>query len=424
MDLYQELEWRSLVHASTEGLPECLVSDKLTAYAGFDPTAPSLHVGSLMPLLALARLQRAGHTPIALIGGGTSLIGDPSGKSTERILLTPEQVQINSVEIHNQLSRFLDFGSGNQSAKLLNNADWLGTLDGMEFLREIGKHFTVNSMLAKESVKRRLESEDGISFTEFSYLLLQAYDFLVLHDKFNCALQVGGSDQWGNITAGCDLIRRLRSDKVHGLVFPLITAASGEKFGKTESGTIWLDAKLTSPFRFFQFFLNTDDVDVIKYLNFFTFLDQSTISDLAKSAEIKPEHREAQRRLASEVTQLVHGLDQMKRVQRASEVFFGGDLKKIPADDLLMIFDDVPSSSVSAEALNQGIPLSGLLVSSGLTSSKSEATRLIRSGGIYVNERRVTNEKERLIASEAIDGFLFVLRKGAKQKHIVKILSE
>ena len=424
MSLYQELEQRSLVHASTEGLPERLASDKLTAYAGFDPTASSLHVGSLMPMMALARFQRAGHTPIALIGGGTSLIGDPSGKSTERALLTPEQVQINSVEIRNQLSRFLDFGSGNQSAKLLNNADWLGTLNGMEFFREIGKHFTVNSMLAKESVKRRLESEDGISFTEFSYLLLQAYDFLVLHDKFNCTLQVGGSDQWGNITAGCDLIRRLRSEKVHGLVFPLITTASGEKFGKTEAGTIWLDANLTSPFRFFQFFLNTDDVDVIKYLNFFTFLDQSTISDLAKSAEIKPEHREAQRTLASEVTQLVHGLDQMKRAQRASEVFFGGDLKKIPADDLLMIFDDVPSSSVSAEALNQGIPLSGLLVSSGLTSSKSEATRLIRSGGIYVNERRVTNEKERLTASEAIDGSLFVLRKGAKQKHIVKILSE
>ena len=413
MSLYQELEQRSLVHASTEGLPERLASDKLTAYAGFDPTASSLHVGSLMPMMALARFQRAGHTPIALIGGGTSLIGDPSGKSTERALLTPEQV-----------SRFLDFGTGNQSAKLLNNADWLGTLNGMEFFREIGKHFTVNSMLAKESVKRRLESEDGISFTEFSYLLLQAYDFLVLHDKFNCTLQVGGSDQWGNITAGCDLIRRLRSEKVHGLVFPLITTASGEKFGKTEAGTIWLDANLTSPFRFFQFFLNTDDVDVIKYLNFFTFLDQSTISDLAKSAEIKPEHREAQRTLASEVTQLVHGLDQMKRAQRASEVFFGGDLKKIPADDLLMIFDDVPSSSVSAEALNQGIPLSGLLVSSGVTSSKSEATRLIRSGGIYVNERRVTNEKERLTASEAIDGSLFVLRKGAKQKHIVKILSE
>ena len=424
MNLYQELEWRSLVHASTEGLPERLASDKLTAYAGFDPTASSLHVGSLMPMIALARFQRAGHTPIALIGGGTSLIGDPSGKSTERTLLTSEQVQINSVEIRNQLSRFLDFESGNQSAKLLNNADWLGTLDGMEFLREIGKHFTVNSMLAKESVKRRLESEDGISFTEFSYLLLQAYDFLVLHDKFNCTLQVGGSDQWGNITAGCDLIRRLRSEKVNGLVFPLITIASGEKFGKTESGTIWLDANLTSPFRFFQFFLNTDDVDVIKYLNFFTFLDQSTISGLAKSAEIEPERREAQRTLANEVTQLVHGLDQMKRAQRASEVFFGGDLKKIPADDLLMIFDDVPSSSVSAEALNQGIPLSELLVSSGLTSSKSEATRLIRSGGIYVNERRVTNEKERLIASEAIDGLLFVLRKGAKQKHIVKILSE
>ena len=424
MNLYRELEWRGLVYASTEGLPDLLARGPMTAYCGFDPTASSLHVGSLVPMMALARLQRAGHTPIALVGGGTGLIGDPSGKATERALLPPEQVEANVAGIRVQLARFLDFDATANPARLVNNAEWLTALGLMEFLRDIGKYFTVNTMLAKESVKRRVEGEDGISYTEFSYLLLQAYDFLVLHDRFNCTLQVGGSDQWGNITAGCDLIRRLRAGKAHGLVFPLITTASGTKFGKTEAGTVWLDAARTSPFRFYQFFLNTEDGDVVNYLRFLTFLDAAAVADLARSVEAAPGQREAQRALAAEVTRLVHGADQLQRVQRASAVVFGGDLKQLPAEDLLMVFDDVPSSTVALDAVEQGIPLPELLASTGLTTSKGEATRLIRGGGIYLNEKRVTDERKRLTLPEAIGGMLFVLRKGAKQKHVVKITRE
>ena len=265
-DVYSEFEWRGMVYEATEGLRDHLVREKVTCYIGFDPSAPSLHVGSLLPLMALARMQRFGHSPIAIAGGGTGMIGDPSGKTQERQLLGVEEIEANLAGIRRQLEKFLDFDAPSNAARIVNNADWLCKLDLLDFLRDIGKHFTVNYLLAKESVRRRIEQEDGLSFTEFSYLMLQSYDFLVLYDRFQCTLQMGGSDQWGNITAGCDLIRKLRGHRAHGLVMPLVTTSAGIKFGKTEAGAVWLDAARTSPFRFYQFWLNTDDRDAARYL--------------------------------------------------------------------------------------------------------------------------------------------------------------
>jgi tyrosyl-tRNA synthetase len=424
MDLYGELEWRGLVYDKTEGVRDALSKEKVTGYIGFDPSAPSLHVGSLLVMIALAHMQRWGHAPIAVVGGGTGLIGDPSGKTVERQLLTIEQVEANVEGIREQLSRLLDFESTTAPARLVNNAEWLTKLGAIDFMRDVGKHFTVNAMVAKESVKRRMESDEGITYTEFSYALLQAYDFLVLFDTFNCTLQMGGSDQWGNIVAGMDLIRRVRGGKAHGLVMPLITTASGAKFGKTEAGAVWLDPNLTSPFRFYQFWLNTDDGDVGRYLRYFTFLDRPTIEQLDEAIRLAPESREAQRALAREVTRMVHGEEHVARAERASGVLFGEDLSTLPADDVLSVFDDVPSSTVAADRLSgEGVAVVDLLASSGLTASKGEATRLIRGGGVYVNNRRVTDEKARLRSADAIDGRLFVLRKGAKQNHVVKIAS-
>src|SRR5688572_7548850 len=311
MDLYGELEWRGLVYGATDGLRDAL-GDRITLYIGFDPTAASLHVGSLLPIMAMARAQRCGHSPIALVGGGTGLIGDPSGKTAERMLLTVERVEENVAGIRRQLARFLDFEVTTNPARLINNAEWLTRISAIDFMRDVGKHFTVNTLLAKESVKRRLESEEGISYTEFSYALLQAYDFLVLFDQFDCTLQMGGSDQWGNITAGMDLIRRVRGGKAHGLVLPLITTSSGTKFGKTETGTIWLDPERTKPYEFYQFWLNVDDRDAIRYLKFFTFLDRARIEELEAASTREPEKRHAQRALAQEVTRLVHGEDAVR----------------------------------------------------------------------------------------------------------------
>src|SRR5436853_1848615 len=285
MNLFDEFQWRSMLHEATPDLKKILAEEKLTAYIGFDPSAASLHVGSLLPVMGLARLQRLGHTPIAIAGGGTGLIGDPSGKTKERQLLTREQVEENLLGIKEQLSHLLDFEAKENPARIVNNADWLGPITMMEFLRDVGKYFTVNNLIGKEAIKRRLESDEGISFTEFSYPLLQAYDYLVLYDRHNCTLQMGGSDQWGNIVAGIDLIRRLRSTRAHGLVFPLVTTSSGVKFGKTEAGAVWLDPKLTSPYRIYQFWLNTDDRDAIPYLKFFTWLSQEDIDPLEETVK-------------------------------------------------------------------------------------------------------------------------------------------
>ncbi len=419
MDLYSEFEWREMLYDSTEGTRDALNAGSVTGYIGFDPTAASLHVGSLLPVMALARFQRFGHSPIAIVGGGTGLIGDPSGKAQERTLLTREQVQAHLEGIRAQLARFLDFDTRTNPAHIVNNADWLATIDLMSFLRDVGKHFTVNWMLAKESVKRRVESEEGISFTEFSYLLLQAYDFLVLHDRYGCTLQMGGSDQWGNITAGCDLIRKLRGAKANALVMPLVTTSAGVKFGKTEAGAVWLDPHRTSPFHFYQFWLNTDDRDIVRYLKFFTFLTREAIDELARATSAVPERREAQRALAREVTGLVHGREHVERAERAAAVLFSDSLVAAHADDVLMVFADAPSTELSLPA--DGMPLVELLARIHLAASRSEATRLVRSGGIYVNNVRVTDEKARLTRSDAIGGQVILLRKGRKDQHVVKV---
>jgi tyrosyl-tRNA synthetase len=421
MSLFDELEWRGMMYDSTDGLREQLATERLTAYIGFDPTSSSLHVGSLLTVMGLARLQRYGHTPIAIVGGGTGMIGDPSGKSQERVLLSREQLDVNVAGIREQLSHFLDFDAPGNAALIVNNADWLGTIDLLSFLRDVGKHFTVNYMLQKDSVNRRLESEEGISYTEFSYLVLQAFDFVQLFDRYGCTLQMGGSDQWGNITAGIDLIRKLRAQKAHGLVWPLMTTSSGQKFGKTEAGAVWLDAARTTPFKFYQFWLNTDDRDVVPYLKSFTFLERAPIEELEQATKSAPERRAAQRVLAREVTALVHGADHVARAERASQVLFGEDLTALAIDDVLAVFDDVPSTELTADEFGSGIGLVELVARVQLAPSKGEARRLVQSGGVYVNNRRLADPAHKLSRDQAIEGKLFVLRKGQKQNHLVRL---
>jgi tyrosyl-tRNA synthetase len=423
MNLFDELQWRGLVYDSTPEIRDRLAAEKVTAYVGFDPTAASLHVGSLLPIMALARLQRFGHTPIAVVGGGTGLIGDPSGKTLERQLLTVEQVEANIVGIREQLSRFLDFDAASNAAIIVNNHDWLGPVTLIEFLRDVGKHFTVNYMLAKESVKRRVASEDGISYTEFSYMLLQSYDYLVLHDRYDCTLQLGGSDQWGNIVAGAELIRRMKGAKAGALVMPLVTNAAGTKFGKTESGTVWLDPHLTSPYRFYQFWLNTDDQDVGAYLRYFTWLEEAEIAGLEGEIRTDPGRREAQRRLASEVTAMVHGVAERDRAIKAAGVLFGGDLADLSADDLLDIFEEVPGSEVPPTLFGaDGVPVLDLVADhTSLVSSRREARRLLEGGGLSINDRVIEDQLHQVRLGDAIEGRLLVLRKGKKNYHIVRI---
>lgn len=419
--LFEELEWRGQVYDATEGVRDLLAREKVTAYIGFDPTASSLHVGTLVPIMAMKRLQRFGHSGVALIGGGTGMIGDPSGKTAERTLLAKEEVQANVDGLSAQLSKLLDKDSGGPPIRLADNSEWLGKMSAMEFLRDVGKYFTVNYLLSKESVKRRIEGEDGMSFTEFSYSLLQAYDFLVLHDRFQCTLQIGGSDQWGNIVAGCDLVRKLRGKQAHGLVMPLLLTSSGTKFGKTETGTIWLDAARTSPFRFYQFWLNSEDKDVVSYLKYFTLRTQSEIADLEQTMKAHPERRDAQRRLARDVTEFVHGADQLNRAERAAAVLFGGTLANASVEDILTVFDDVPSVTVKESALDAGIGAAELAVTSGLAASKGEAARLIKQGGLYLNDRRLTDERGQVTMADAVERSVIVLRKGQRERRIVKI---
>jgi tyrosyl-tRNA synthetase len=423
MNLFDEFEWRGMLYEATPDLRDVLAKEKLTAYIGFDPSAPSLHVGSLLPIMGLARLQRFGHTPIAIAGGGTGLIGDPSGKTKERQLLTNEQVEENLVGIKEQLSHFLDFNAKENPARIVNNADWLGPITMMEFLRDVGKHFTVNSLLGKEAISRRLGSDEGISFTEFSYPLLQAYDYLVLHDRFGCSLQLGGSDQWGNILAGIDLIRRLRGTRAHGLVFPLVTTSAGVKFGKTEAGAVWLDAKLTSPYRFYQFWLNTDDRDVTTYLKFFTWLSKGEIDQLEQNVRTAPEKREAQRRLAREATAMLHGETELEKAVRASEVLFGKEMSGLSVAEILDIFADVPSTEIDKSKIEgDGFMLGDALVLSGLAPSKGEAKRLVQGGGVAVNNERVDDVRKAISASDFIDGQVLVLRKGARHYHLIRVV--
>ena len=418
MNLYEEFEWRGMLYDATDGARETLATEKVTAYIGFDPTASSLHVGSLLPIMALARLQRFGHSPIALVGGGTGMIGDPSGKSLERTLLSIEEIDANARGMRAQLERFLDFTARPNAARMINNADWLRSIGLLEFLRDTGKHFTVNYMLAKESVKRRIASEEGISFTEFSYTLLQAHDYLHLHDTVNCTLQLGGSDQWGNITAGCDLVRKVRGAKVHGVVMPLVTTSAGTKFGKTEAGTVWLDPERTSPFKFYQFWLNTDDRDVIRYLKFFTFLDRATIDALEKTVSDAPETREAQRTLAREVTATVHGAAELEKAERATALLHGGTARS--AADILAVSADVPTTVMSMEQFVKSTNTS-ITVAVGLAESNGAAARLIKQGGVYINDERVTDERALLTREQLIDGQVLMIRKGQRDRRVVRI---
>ncbi|MDX1430043.1 MAG: tyrosine--tRNA ligase, partial [Rhodothermales bacterium] len=341
----------------------------------------------------------------------------------ERVLLDRHQIDRNVEGLRQQIARFLDFDAPGNAAVMVNNADWLGEIRLVDFLRDTGKYFTVNYMLAKESVKRRLGNEDGLSFTEFSYMLLQAYDYLVLFDRYGCNLQMGGSDQWGNILAGADLIRRLRSARVHGMVFPLVTTASGTKFGKTEAGTVWLDPDRTSPYKFYQFWLNTDDRDVVPYIRLFTWLEEPEIEVLLSALENDPAARDAQKKLAEEVTRIVHGDDALAKAQTASAVLFGGDIHTMGADDLLEVFEDVPSASIPGHDFsNGGLDVVRLLTDAGLASSRGEARRLIRGGGIKINSRRVEDESESVRIEDAVDGKVFVLRRGQKTYRLVKVV--
>lgn len=422
-DFYADLEARGLVHQATStDVLGFLRSGQATAYIGFDPSADSLHVGSLLQVLGLARFQRAGHRPIAVVGGGTGMIGDPSGKSAERNLLTADLLEANVAGQRRQLERLLDF-SGPGAARLVNNLDWLGKLDLIGFLRDVGKHFSVNAMIQRDSVQLRLAARDqGISFTEFSYALLQAYDYLELHDRYGCRLQMGGSDQWGNITDGCDLIRRLRQTVAHGLTMPLITKSDGTKFGKTEAGTVWLDAKRTSEFAFYQYWLNTPDGDVARFLAFFTYLDAREVADVAAGHAAEPARRAAQRLLAEHVTRLVHGADALARAQRATGVLFeGGDLRQLTPAEIAEGLADAPRTGVSRDELRGGLELAGALVRCGLAPSKGQARTSIEAGAVSVNHEVVKDTARRLTESDLVAERFVVLRRGKKTYSLLDV---
>jgi len=391
-----------------------------TVYAGFDPTSDSLQAGNLVTVQALAHFQRCGHRVIALVGGATGMIGDPSGRSSERSLLSPEQVEQNLVGIRENLSRFLDFDHPTVPAKIVNNHDWLGEFTFISFLREVGKHFRMGSMLGKESVRARLNSEGGMSFAEFSYQLLQAYDFLCLYDSENCMLQIGGSDQWGNITAGIDLIRKLRSNEAYGVTMPLVCDSAGQKFGKSEGNAIFLDHRKTSYYDFYQFFIRTDDADAVRFLKIFTFIPMEEIDGLEREMQASPEGRSAQKRLAEELTRIVHGEEGLSIAVRASSVLFGESMDGLHAEDLLSIFADVPSMEMSVEKVS-GQPVVDVAAAGGLCRSKSDARRLVQSGGLYVNNRRVDSPAATVGNADIVDGRLVVLRSGKKNFRLVRI---
>ncbi len=399
---------RGFVQDATPGAAERLAARPITGYVGFDPTAASLHVGNLVPVMGLAWLQRLGGTPIALVGGGTALVGDPSGKRSERPMLSEAEIRSNSEAIERQLRSFLRF-EGPSSASVVNNTSWLSDLALMEFLRETGKHFTVNYMLQKESVRSRMES--GISFTEFAYMLVQAHDFWHLFQTAGVELQMGGSDQWGNITAGIELISRKEGAAVHGIVFPLLATASGTKFGKSEQGNIWLDPARTSPYEFFQFWLNADDRDVARWLSFFTFLPLDEISAIVREHEIDPGKRVAQRRLAREVTALVHGEEEAERAARTGLAVFGGDSARTDYGDLA---STMPNCRATVTELETGLPLVDVLVRAGLASSKADARRGIQGRGFSVNDVQQDDVSRRLTVADLEDGRYILLRKGKK----------
>jgi len=415
-NVLQELEWRGFVQQATPGLAAHFAKAPVTAYCGFDPTAPSLQLGNLMPLMLLANLQRAGHRPIVLMGGGTGLIGDPSGKSSERPLLSKEQIRENVRRQRDQSARFLDFGTGPTAALVLDNAKWLVEQRLIDFLRDVGKHFTVNVMMQKESVKARMDS--GLSFTEFSYMLLQAYDFLHLYRERQCTLQVAGSDQWGNITAGVELIRRVENAEAHGLVAPLVTRASGQKFGKTESGAVYLDPEMTSPYKFYQFWINVDDRDVESYLKLFTLKSRQEIDALMSEQKRHSAARPAQHALAADVTTRVHGAELLSGVQAASAILFGEEQAEVHPQVFDVLAGEIPTIPVEGAA--DRVALVDLVTRAGLAKSKSEARRSIEQGGIYVNQQRIDDVARTIGSQDWIGGKNLLLRKGKKEYALLR----
>ncbi|MGW7482318.1 tyrosine--tRNA ligase [Nonomuraea muscovyensis] len=411
-DILDELEWRDVLAQTTDidALRKALSEGPITVYGGFDPTAPSLHVGNLATLLILTRFQRAGHRPIGLVGGATGLIGDPSGRSTERTLNTSEVVAEWVAKIRVQVEKFLSFDAGPTAATLVSNLDWTAQMSAIDFLRDVGKHFPVNRMLARESVSARLGG-DGLSYTEFSYQILQANDYLELYRRQGCTLQLGGSDQWGNITAGVDLIRRVEGAHVHALTGKLITKSDGTKFGKTAGGAVWLDGSLTSPYAFYQYWLNADDRDVVRFLKVFTFRSREEIEALEKAVADRPFAREAQRTLAEDMTTLVHGEAELAAVVAASKALFGqGSLEELPAATLEAALAEVPKATVPA----LGAPYVDLLAESGLVESKSAARRAVKEGGAYLNNIKITDEAYVPTADDLLHGRFMVLRRGKK----------
>ena len=419
--LFDDLQWRGLVHQVTDPvlLPKLLNQDVLVGYIGFDPTADSLHVGHLLQLTLLQRLQQAAHRPIALLGGGTGMIGDPSFRSDERVLLDTVQLEANKVGIRAQLERFLDFGPG--GAVLEDNAEWLRPVGLLDFLRDVGKLFSVNEMVRKDSVRTRLEGrEQGISFTEFSYMLLQAWDFLQLFDRYGCRLQLGGSDQWGNIIEGVDLIRRRRETQAFGLTSPLITKSDGSKFGKTESGNVWLDARRTSPYAFFQYWIRASDEEAGVYLRYFTFLGHDAIAELDRATAAYPDRRDAQRELARQVTTSVHGAEEAARAERAAAVLFTPQVTELDEVTLMASLADAPSVSIRPAELAAGFSIVDALVRTGLAASRSDARRQLQSGGVYVNGLRADADRT-LGPADALHGRCIILRRG-KAEHSVLVV--
>ena len=426
-NVFEELQWRGLIHQTTDdaNLAKWLGSGTRTVYAGFDPTADSLHVGSMLPLMMLRRFQKAGHRPIALVGGATGMIGDPSGKSDERNLLSVDQLRTNVVGIAEQMKQFLDFDGADTAALLVNNFDWMRSFSYLDFLRDIGKNFPVNVMLAKDSVKSRLGRDDsGISYTEFSYMLLQAYDFVHLNREHGCELQLGGSDQWGNITAGIDLARRMHSVQLYGLTNPLLLTSDGRKMGKTEQGAIWLSPDRTSPYQFYQYWMNVADDDAGMCLRFLTELEAPVIEALDASRADEPHLRASQKALAEEVTRLVHGDSGLAAAKRATEIFFGAEIEDLSDSQLVEIFADVPSKQLSIGDLGgDGLSILDALVAAGLSKSKGEARRTVQQGGAYVNNRRIEDIETMLNKQNLASETVMVLRSGRKRYALLRFTS-
>ena len=423
MGIIEELEWRDLISDCTdrEGLQERLAKGPITLYCGFDPTADSLHVGSLVPLLALRRFQLCGHHPIAVAGGATGSIGDPSGKTAERQLLTQELLKANIEGVKVQLGSFMEFEGVENAAQLVDNADWTAPLSFLDVLRDIGKHFKVNAMVSKESVRARMEDRDvGISYTEFSYMILQALDFHHLCETQDCELQIGGSDQWGNITAGIDLIHRKQNRQAYGLTLPLITNADGTKFGKTESGAVWLDVNRTSIYQFYQFWVRVDDRDVVRYLKYFTFLSRDEVEELASQHEAEPHARIAHKALAREVTALVHGEEAVTEAIRASEILFGGELEGITEATFREVAGEVPTCELSTDRFGgKGLWLPELLHEAGLAQSRGQARKDVKGGGVYVNGKRIDDEQHKLTTSDLMFEKYVLLRRGKRNYAVV-----